>query len=134
MTKKQLDMKSTEDRLKTKLDKMATIEENIHKREEELEQLIETLLDTAPTIKETRNFIRLELAGFQEDAVEMESEIKELGLKCGETVKGEKLQAVYSQGRRSWDSQLLESWAILFPAIMEAKRAGAPYISLKEVK
>ena len=134
MTKKQLNMKSTEDRLKAKLDKMATIQETIAAKQEKLNELIAALLNLDPKLKDAHMAIQSELAELQDDAVEMESEIKELGLKAGETVKGEKLQAVYNQGRRSWDNQMLENWAILLPAIMEAKKAGAPYISLKEVK
>ena len=134
MTRKQLNMKSAEDRLKAKLDKMATIQETIATKQEELVRLVETLLKANPNVLVVRDSLHEELIQLQDDAVEMESEIKELGLKAGETVKGEKLQAIFNQGRRSWDNQMLENWAILLPAIMEAKKAGAPYISLKGVK
>lgn len=134
MTKKQLDMKSTEDRLKDKLDKMAKIQEAIDEKQAEMKAMIEALFEQAPEIREQHNMLQLGLCDLQEDAIEVESEIKELGLKCGETIQGEKLQAVFNKGRRSWDGNLLESWAILLPAIMEAKKADNPYISLKEVK
>jgi len=134
MTKKKLNMKSKEDRLKSKLDKLANIQEGLTSAEEEAQLLIESLLEQDPEAKEKYEKLQVTRTELQDEAVEVESEAKELAVEVGETVNGEKLQAVVNKGRLAWDNDLLVSWSILLPAIMEAKKQGAPYISIRKVK
>ena len=98
MTKKKLNMKSKEDRLKSKLDKLANIQEGLTSAEEEAQLLIESLLEQDPEAKEKYEKLQVTRTELQDEAVEVESEAKELAVEVGETVNGEKLQAVWNSG------------------------------------
>lgn len=137
MTTKQLKaqkkLKTVNERLVSKLDKMATIRDNQAKKEEQIEALVRNLLEEHGLVG-SFNILKSELEEIQEEAMDLEAEIKELGLQAGETISGDRYQAVFNKGRVGWDNATLLAWAELMPSIMNAKKQGKPYISLKEVK
>lgn len=61
-------------------------------------------------------------------------QIKEGVIALGETVTVEGLQAVYTDGKTTWDSKFLEGMATQVPAISKAKKVGAPSVSIKRHK
>lgn len=63
----------------------------------------------------------------------LRSEIEEAILAHGKSVKGGKLQAVYSKGRTTWDGKLLEGLALAFPQLENARKVGQPSVSIREV-
>ena len=61
----------------------------------------------------------------------IESEIKEAVLAKGETVRTERIQAVWNKGKTTWDGGLLEGYAVAHPEILAAKKTGKPTVSFR---
>jgi len=74
---------------------------------------------------------RVEEIAVAEDA--LTAEIKADVINGGATIKGANLQAVYTKGRVSWDSKVLEGLAIAIPQVLQAKKEGAPSVSIRKV-
>lgn len=64
----------------------------------------------------------------------LEAEVREAVLRYGATVKGSAYQAVYVQGRVTWDNQKLDRYAQEHPEILAYRREGRPSVSLRTVK
>lgn len=60
--------------------------------------------------------------------------IKDAVLEHGETVGGNKFQAVYNRGRISWDSRGLDGYMVAHPEISQFRREGRPSVSIREVR
>jgi len=60
-------------------------------------------------------------------------EIKTDVIQAGASVKGAHLHAIYTKGRVSWDSKMLEGMAILIPQINDAKKTGEPSVSIRKI-
>ena len=52
----------------------------------------------------------------------------------GATVKANGLMAVYNKGRVSWDSKLLDGYAVAHPEILAARKEGDPSVTIRTVK
>lgn len=52
----------------------------------------------------------------------------------GETVKGEHLQAVFSDGRVTWDTKEMDGYAAAHPEIKQFRNVGKPSVAIREVK
>ena len=61
----------------------------------------------------------------------LESEIKTEVLECGHSVSGEKMTAVWANGRMSWDSKMLTALAEKYPEINDCRRYGNPSVSFR---
>ena len=55
-------------------------------------------------------------------------------LKGKVSVKGEKLQAIFSAGRQTWDTKALGGYALAHPELEKLKKVGKPSVSIREVK
>jgi hypothetical protein len=73
------------------------------------------------------------LATFQESYEHLKREVTAEVLALGETVRCGRKQAVYISGRVSWDSKKLERLAKQYPEILEARKQGEAYITLRNV-
>jgi hypothetical protein len=63
----------------------------------------------------------------------LEAQIKAAVLTAGATVKGQHLMAVWSKGRVSWDTKMLDGMVKLIPQIGEARKEGDPSVSIRKV-
>ena len=63
----------------------------------------------------------------------VEDRVKSLVITQGESVKGFGLHLVYTKGRVSWETKMLEGMALLFPEINKAKKIGEPSVSIKRI-
>jgi hypothetical protein len=72
-------------------------------------------------------------ANLSEQYAKLEAEIKADVLAGGSTVKGKYMQAVYTKGRVSWDSKILDGLMIAIPQLAQARKEGDPSISLRRV-
>lgn len=63
-----------------------------------------------------------------------EEEITAYILEKGETVKTDKISAIWNKGKTSWDGKLLEGYAIAHPDILAARKIGNPTVSFRVVK
>ena len=119
-----------------KLDRLAELKAeqtvlNIRKQE-----LIDGVL--TPEIRAQIADIEAEFSPQLEAASNKESdltkEIKEEVIGLGETVKGSFLQAVFVNGRTSWDNKGLAGYATAHPEINRFKKQGDPSVSVRHVK
>jgi hypothetical protein len=63
----------------------------------------------------------------------LEAEVKDAVLASGKSVKGEYLQAVWSKPRVSWDTKTLDGLMIAIPQLAQARKEGAPSVSIRKV-
>lgn len=66
-------------------------------------------------------------------AAQIEAQIKAAVVEHGASVKSTHLHAVYSKPRVSWDSKKLDGMVALIPQIAEARKIGAPSVSIRVV-
>ena len=64
----------------------------------------------------------------------LEAQIKEQVLIAGQTVKGSFHQFVYSKPRVSWDTKMLDGYAMAHPEILRFRKEGNPSVSVRGVK
>lgn len=64
----------------------------------------------------------------------LRSEIEQQTLALGESVKGDRLMAVWSKPRITWDGRVLEGYLIAHPELAAARRVGQPSVSIRPVK
>lgn len=63
----------------------------------------------------------------------LEAEVKAEVLTAGATVKADSLQAVWSKGRVTYDSKLLDGYAAAHPEIAPFRKEGEPSVSIRKV-
>jgi hypothetical protein len=51
----------------------------------------------------------------------------------GASVKAKFLHAVFTKGRVSWDTKMLDGLALAFPRLNEARKEGDPSVSLRKI-
>ena len=64
----------------------------------------------------------------------LEAQIKEQVIIAGQTVKGSLHQFVFSKPRVSWDTKLLDGYAMAHPEILHFRKEGNPSVSVRGVK
>ena len=69
-----------------------------------------------------------------ENIAALEVEIKNDVLAHGASVKGDRLYAMYSRGRVTWDTQALDRYVSTHPEVKAWRKEGAPSVSLRVVK
>jgi hypothetical protein len=65
---------------------------------------------------------------------ELETQVKELVLAGGESVKGANLHAVYMRGRVSWETAKLEGFLVAHPELESLRKVGEPSVQIRNVK
>jgi phage host-nuclease inhibitor protein Gam len=73
------------------------------------------------------------VAAVDQNIAELTAQIKEAVIQNGSSVKGTHLQAVYTKGRVSWNTKLLEGLAMVIPQVNEAKIIGEPSVSIRKI-
>jgi hypothetical protein len=63
----------------------------------------------------------------------LENEIKTAVLEGKASVKGARLQAVYTKGKETWDGKSLAGFALAHPEILALRSYGAPSVSIRVV-
>ena len=101
----------------------------------EKQGLIDQIL--TPEIRQQIAEIEAEYAVREETVTERLDEltkgVKAAVITFGESVKGQRLHAVYSRGRDSWDSKTLMRLAKSIPEIWGAHSQGKPSVSIRRV-
>ena len=64
----------------------------------------------------------------------LEEEVKRDVLALGASVKGNRLHAIFSRGRVSWDTKALDVYALSHPEVALFRAQGEPSISLRVAK
>lgn len=102
--------------------------------QDELGELIQQALRNCPDLFERFREINESIDSFTKDRQELIQKITKEVIRRGKTVKGEKLMAVYSNGRITWDTAMLNSYAVDHTAINEFKKIGKASVAFHEVK
>ena len=61
----------------------------------------------------------------------LEAEAKDAVLTAGETCKGGAFQAVFTKGKITWNTEMLDGMIALLPEIGKARKEGKPSVSLR---
>ncbi len=69
-----------------------------------------------------------------ENALALESEIKNDVLLRGESVLTDVYQAVYMKGRVAWDTKGIDQYALLHPEVLKFRKQGEPIVALRAAK
>lgn len=72
-------------------------------------------------------------AAVEEKIADLDASIREAALTEGKSIRGAHLAVVFSKGRTSWDSKILEGMMKLIPQIGEAKKEGEASVSIRKV-
>lgn len=67
----------------------------------------------------------------EEIARQLEDDIKGKVALYGSSIEGEHLKATYYKGRVSWDTKLLEGFALSHPEVLGCRKTGDPYTVIK---
>ena len=119
-----------------KLDRLYELKTVMTETEKRKQAEIDTIL--TPEILAQVEEIRKKWADTTEsmtaEIAELEAEIKADVLSCGETVKGNKLMAVWNKGRVSWDGKKLDGMRALIPQLDTARKVSDPTVTIREAK
>jgi len=102
--------------------------------QKELGEVIEQAFLNCLDLKERYVEIQLNLEVMTKKRCELIEVINKAVLESGGSIKGEKLQAVFSKGRITWDAKSLSGYALAHPEINELKKVGKPSVSIREIK
>lgn len=102
----------------------------------EVDAKIQKLIDDSipPAVLKAIQNLKADREGMVGAVDRLEADIKTAVLQHGESIKADKLQAVYAKGRETWDSKGLTGYAIVHPEILTLKKTGEPSVSLRAVK
>lgn len=89
--------------------------------------------------EEVRTRIRLIRETYQQamdrlrsDISALEDLVRQNTLLYGQSVRSERMMAVWSGGRVSWDDQALSGYALAHPEIAKLRKVGAPSVSIRK--
>ena len=119
-----------------KLDRLYELKTAMTETEERKQAEIDTIL--TPEILAQVEEIRKKWADTTEsmtaEIAELEAEIKADVLAGKETVKGNKLMAVWNKGRVTWDGDKLDGMMVLIPQLKAARIVADPTVAIRKVK
>lgn len=119
-----------------KLNKLYELKTVMTETEERKQAEIDTIL--TPEILAQVEEIRKKWADTTEsmtaEIAELEAEIKADVLAGKETVKGNKLMAVWKKGRVTWDGDKLDGMMVLIPQLDAARIVADPTVAIQKVK
>ena len=117
--------------IQANLETLAASRERLAALDASTQEVIEASLPAAvkadlATYKEQRVLAVAQLAALEED-------IKDAVLALGESVKSDRMQAVWNKARETWDSKKLDGYAAAHPEILAFKKVGEPSVSFRTV-
>ncbi len=65
------------------------------------------------------------------NVVDLRAQLDPLVIAHGASVKGERMQAVYTKGRVTWDVKALDGYAINHPELFAFRKEGEPSVRLR---
>jgi hypothetical protein len=74
------------------------------------------------------------MTGLQERKAEVRAEIDRRVLVAGETVKTDRVSAIWIKGRVSWDGKMLDGMAKIDPRLLAARKEGEPTVTIRFAK
>ena len=122
--------------IKELLDQLAEIKAQIDLLNSDKQQAINSVMtdEQRTAIRDIEYEFGEKVEAAQANATELENKVKALVVEGGATVKGSRLQAVYMNGRVSWDTKAIDGYAINHPALFAFRKEGEPSVSIRAVK
>jgi len=131
----QWDIEQVEYEISQNLDMLAELQATQDAVRLEKQGLIESVF--TPEIRQKIAEIEAEFAEKESSLAvgieQLTKDVKAAVITFGESVKGQRLHAVYSRGRDSWDSKTLMRLAKSIPEIWGAHSQGKPSVSIRRV-
>ena len=137
MTKNMEDNKAnTKQIVLGKLEKLANSRAEIANMETTLDERIRDLIpdDVREKIDDLKSFYSDLLAREQATAALLELDVKRYAEAYGETIKSDRIMAVYNKPRVTYDVSGLDGYAVANPAVLAFRKEGKPSITIREVK
>jgi hypothetical protein len=119
-----------------KLDRLATLQGKLRRLNADREKAISLALGgraKAAFDKISKQFKKLEDA-LTIEAAELEVQIKDEVTQAGQTVSGKNLMAVFVSGKASWNTKMLDGFALIHPEIEKCKSMGEPFVNIRRIK
>ena len=118
-----------------KVERYSDLGAGIALAEQEKKALIDSV--TPQEVKDKIAEIEAEYAdkieGMTNEKAVLEAEIKGEVLASGRTIKGNTHAFTFTKGRTSWDSKLLDGYAVAHEEILVARKVGEPSVSIRKV-
>jgi len=118
----------------TQIEEYSRLSAGISDIEAQKQALIERVL--TPEIKDQLAEIDAEfdpkIEELNQSKAILEAQIKEQVLIAGQTIKGSIHQFVFSKPRVSWDTKLLDGYAMAHPEILQFRKEGSPSVSVRK--
>jgi len=127
-------MKMKESEIIKNLDALAKLRSEIKSCQQDINELEDQAFLTCPDLSIRRHQLLQGIKVLSEKNAELAKVVTEAVLDKSESVKGEKLQAIFSKGRTTWNTTKLAGFAIAHPEINELKKVGKSSVSIREVK
>lgn len=125
----------TEHEIVTALNAMSEIDVELEKINMEKERMIDSVL--TPEIRQQLQDIEAEFSDKQVSAKDrrnaMEILVRNGVVGLGQSVVANRLQAVFTKGRYSWDKKVFDKLVKKYPEIEEIRTQGDPFVSIKKV-
>lgn len=119
----------------TKLDQLADLKKMAEEARIDYEKKRTEILKSVQTELDALDAEFTPLLQTTEERIEqLDSEIRELVLKFGASVRGKSVQALFFHGRVSWDNKGLNAYAQSHPEVTAFRRVGQPIVQLRTIK
>lgn len=119
--------------IEAKLAYLSELQEELTAKNAKLDKLIDQVFAENPKAQAKRERIEAQIESVTDILTERITDVKDAVIVLGETVKGENLQAVWSKGKTSWNTNQLLGFAKAHKEVLEMKKEGNPSISIRKV-
>jgi hypothetical protein len=66
------------------------------------------------------------------ESIELQVEIEREVKSAGQSIKGDRLHAIFNRGRETWDGKSLNGYAAAHPEILPFRKIGEPYVTFRD--
>lgn len=123
------------EQIKAMLDALSEMIAQRELLESDKQMLINSVL--TPAIRQQVADIEAEFTDMAADVTssisQLETAIKERVINAGASVRGSRLQAIWSKPRITWDTRALDGYAAGHPEIAQFRKEGQPSVSIRAV-
>lgn len=125
-----------EHEIKSALDNMANIDIELESLALKKQEAIDSIL--TPEMRKAIEDINMEYSPMEKAATEnrasLENFVRSGTIEFGKTVTSTKLQAVFVNGKKTWDMKKVAEYLESHPELGDMYTQGAPYVQIKKVK
>ena len=118
-----------------KIERYSDLGAGIDLAEQEKQALIDSVIpqEVKDKIAEIKAEFADKIEVMANEKAMLEAAIKEEVLFAGRTIKGNTHAFTFTKGRTSWDTKLLDGYAVAHPELEVARKVGSPSVSIRKV-